>query len=92
MVLAVISTDIKKSSFLWNKNAKDMFNKLQLHHAILRVNFNYYKFGICPSSPEGDAFIASRTLLYRGRSSERSKKLYSGYYKCIYLVSKERQA
>ena len=73
MVLAVISTDIKKSSFLWNKNAKDMFNKLQLHHAILRVNFNYYGFDICPSSPEGDAFIASQHFDTEKEAMEKVK-------------------
>ena len=71
MVVAVISTDIKKSSFLWNKNAKDMFNRLQLHHAILKYNFNEFGFDICPSSPEGDAFIASQTFKTEEKAMEK---------------------
>lgn len=64
----VISTDIKKSSFLWQKDFKTMFKSLLWHHAILRSCFNAYGFQICDSSPEGDAFIASK------RTSEEEAK------------------
>lgn len=56
----VISTDVKKSSFLWQKDFKTMFKSLLWHHAILRSCFGAYGFKICDSSPEGDAFIASK--------------------------------
>lgn len=59
-MLHVISTDIKKSSSLWRKDSKAMFQALQYHHAILRTCFHECGFDICPSSPEGDAFIASK--------------------------------
>ena len=56
----VISTDVKKSSFLWQKDFKTMFKSLLWHHAIMRSCFIAYGFEICDSSPEGDAFIASK--------------------------------
>lgn len=59
-MLCVISTDIKKSSSLWQKNFNKMFKALQWHNAILRACFDKFRFKICDSSPEGDAFIASK--------------------------------
>lgn len=59
-MLHVISTDIKKSSSLWKINSDNMFQALQWHHAILRTCFAKCGFDVCSSSPEGDAFIASR--------------------------------
>ncbi len=59
-MLCVISTDIKKSSSLWKKNFNNMFKALQWHNAILRACFDKFGFKICDSSPEGDAFIASK--------------------------------
>jgi hypothetical protein len=56
----VISTDVKKSSFLWQKDFTTMFKSLLWHHAIIRSCFIAYGFEICNSSPEGDAFIASK--------------------------------
>lgn len=61
-MLFVISTDIKSSSNLWKKKPERMFKALQWHHAILRACFNHFIFKICDSSPEGDAFIASKNI------------------------------
>ena len=80
MVLVVISTDIKKYSYLWNKSAEDMMEKLPLHHAILKVNFKQFNFDICPSSPEGDAFIASQRF---NNKDEAIRKLQN----CLQIIT-----
>lgn len=54
----VVSTDIKKSSALWNfQQGAWMKNHILLHHVIIHVWADNYEFTIMPNSPEGDAFI-----------------------------------
>ena len=52
-----ISTDIKKSSILWNAFPELMFEKVLFHNSIIIKWAEKYKGKILPNSPEGDAYI-----------------------------------